>query len=150
VTIDAGCEFCHIVAAEQPARMVLQSDEVIAFFPLRPATLGHTLVVPTTHIPDIWRLDDDTAATLAHATMRVARAAGEALSPDGLNVIQSNGSIATQTVAHLHVHVVPRWAGDAMGPIWPIDSMPADRDENEIFRERQALQAIRDAMKSYP
>lgn len=128
----------------------MRADQVIAFFPLQPATLGHTLVVPTSHIPDIWALDDDTAATLAHATMRVARAAGEALSPDGLNIIQSNGSAATQTVGHLHVHVVPRWAGDAMGPIWPIDSTGADRGDKEIFRECQALQAIRDVMKSYP
>jgi hypothetical protein len=59
----------------------MRADQVIAFFPLQPATLGHTLVVPTSHIPDIWALDDDIAFTLAHATMRVARAVGEALSP---------------------------------------------------------------------
>jgi histidine triad (HIT) family protein len=149
VTIQEGCDFCQIVAEDEPARIVMRDDQVIAFFPLQPATLGHTLVVPTSHIPNIWTLDDDTAATLAHATMRVARAAGEALSPDGLNIIQSNGSSATQTVQHVHVHVVPRWAGDAMGPIWPTDSMPADRGEGQLLRETQALQAIRDAMESY-
>jgi histidine triad (HIT) family protein len=149
VNIKEGCDFCQIVAEEEPARMVMRADQVVAFFPLQPATVGHTLVVPTSHIPDIWALDDDTAATLAHATMRVARAAGEALSPDGLNIIQSNGSAATQTVQHLHVHVVPRWVGDAMGPIWPLASTPAGRGDKEILSESQALQAIRDAMKSY-
>lgn len=125
----------------------MQGERVIAFFPLEPATLGHTLVVPTNHIPDIWALDDAMAATLALATLCVARAAGEALSPDGLNIIQSNGAAATQTVQHLHIHVVPRWGKDAMGRIWPPESISVERSESEIARESEALQAIRDAIK---
>jgi histidine triad (HIT) family protein len=147
VTFQEGCDFCEIVAKEELARIVMRSERAIAFFPLEPATLGHTLVIPTTHIPDIWALDDATASTLAHATLSVARAVREALSPDGLNIIQSNGAAATQTVQHLHVHVVPRWEGDAMGRIWPPESIAGERSEGEIVCEGKALQAIRDALK---
>jgi histidine triad (HIT) family protein len=147
VTFHEGCDFCEIVAKEEPARIVWRSSTVIAFFPLEPATLGHTLVIPTEHIPDIWGLDEATAIRLTQATLRVAEAVRTAVSPDGLNLIQSNGAAATQTVDHLHVHVVPRWNGDAMGHIWPSEPEDPERSEGDMAREGKALQAIRDAMR---
>ena len=89
------------------------------FLPDRPATRGHVLVVPDDHVTDIWSLPQGAARNLASEVLRVAGAARDALRPDGLNVIQSNGLAATQTVDHLHVHVVPRWSTDDMGEIWP-------------------------------
>lgn len=100
-------------------RVVYRDDHAVAFFPLRPATFGHTLVVPRRHIPDIWELPEQTAVHLSRAVLRVAAALRAAVTPDGLNIIQSSGAAATQTVPHLHMHLVPRWAADAMGPIWP-------------------------------
>lgn len=145
----AGCDFCEIVAKEEPARIVWRSPEIIAFFPLDPATLGHTLVIPADHIPEIWGLDEVTATRLAHVTLGVARAVKTAVAPHGMNLIQSNGAAATQTVSHLHVHVVPRWRGDAMGPIWPSESGDVERRAYEESREGEALQAIRDALKDW-
>lgn len=121
ITADADCDFCEIVRHQEYAREVLRNERVLAFFPLEPATLGHTMIVPTQHLANIWHLDDATAGVLATATLDVAHAIRDALRPDGLNIIQSNGEAATQTVGHLHVHVVPRWHDDAMGPIWPED-----------------------------
>lgn len=100
------------------AREVYRDDHAVAFFPLQPASLGHTLVVPRRHIPDIWALPEQTAAHLSRTVLRVAAALRTAVAPDGLNIIQSSGAAATQTVPHLHAHLVPRWAADAMGPIW--------------------------------
>ncbi|WP_062906450.1 HIT family protein [Mycobacterium avium] len=142
-----GCDFCEIVRKEEPARIVMRDQHVIAFFPTSPATLGHTLVVPTNHIPDIWALDDATATALTSATLRVARAVRAALLPEGLNIIQSNGAAATQTVQHLHVHVVPRWAGDPMGRIWPDEATSIQSTISEELRESEALRAIQDAIK---
>ena len=113
------CPFCAIIMGEGWAREVYRDDHAVAFFPLRPATLGHTLVVPRRHIPDIWELPEADAACLSRTVLRVATALRAAVTPDGLNIIQSSGAAATQTVPHLHVHLVPRWAADAMGPIWP-------------------------------
>lgn len=116
---DTSCPFCAIIMGEGPARVVYRDDHAVAFFPLRPATFGHTLVVPRRHIPDIWKLPEQTAAHLSRAVLRGAAALRAAVAPDGLNIIQSSGAAATQTVPHLHAHLVPRWAADAMGPIWP-------------------------------
>lgn len=113
------CPFCAIIMGEGWAREIYRDDHAVAFFPLRPATLGHTLVVPRRHIPDIWELPEADAACLSRTVLRVATALRAAVTPDGLNIIQSSGAAATQTVPHLHVHLVPRWAADAMGPIWP-------------------------------
>jgi diadenosine tetraphosphate (Ap4A) HIT family hydrolase len=77
------------------------------------------LVIPREHIEDVWSLDGVTAQVLADAVLVIARAVRQAFEPEGLNIIQSNGEAATQTVPHIHVHVVPRWHGDDMGPIWP-------------------------------
>lgn len=114
-----SCPFCAIIMGEGWAREVYRDDHAMAFFPLRPAALGHTLVVPRRHIPDIWELPEADAACLSRTVLRVATALRAAVTPDGLNIIQSSGAAATQTVPHLHVHLVPRWAADAMGPIWP-------------------------------
>lgn len=114
------CPFCEIVRrGDADAREVFRDENVVAFFPTDPATLGHTLIIPTEHIPDIWSLDEESAEYLSVASLKVARAVREALQPDGLNIIQSNGEVATQSVFHLHVHVVPRWIGDGMGDFWP-------------------------------
>lgn len=116
---DTSCPFCAIIMGEGWAREVYRDDYAVAFFPLQPAFLGHTLVVPRRHISGIWALPEQTAAHLSRAVLRVAAALRAAVAPDGLNIIQSSGAAATQTVPHLHVHLVPRWAPDAMGPIWP-------------------------------
>lgn len=116
---DTSCPFCAIIMGEGWAREVYRDDHAMAFFPLCPATLGHTLVVPRRQIPDIWELPEQTAVHLSRAVLRVAAALRAAVAPDGLNIIQSSGAAATQTVPHLHMHLVPRWTVDAMGPIWP-------------------------------
>lgn len=119
-TGDPDCPFCEIIGRDDPdAREVYRDEHVVAFFPPEPATLGHTLLVPRRHLPDIWSLDERTAAHLSRVTLGLSHAIRRALEPQGLNIIQSNGEVATQTVFHLHVHLVPRWTDDAMGPIWP-------------------------------
>lgn len=115
----ADCPFCRIVAGTSDARIVFQDEDVVAFFPTEPATLGHTLIIPRVHRRDIWSLEASEAAPLVNATLGIAHAVRRAMKPDGLNVINSAGSAASQTVFHFHVHVVPRWEGDTIGEIWP-------------------------------
>ena len=138
---DPGCEFCEIIANEEPAREVLRTASVVAFFPLNPATLGHTLIVPRDHIPDIWSLDEPTAHEVTDATLRIAHAVKKAIPMDGMNIIQSNGEAATQSVFHLHVHVVPRQADDEIGRIWPPETTWSESVKDA------AWERIRDAAK---
>jgi diadenosine tetraphosphate (Ap4A) HIT family hydrolase len=130
---DSECAFCRIITGHEPARVVLRTPEIVAFFPTEPATLGHTLVVPTDHIEDAWALHDRTAGTLAQAALRVAHAVRNVVHPDGLNFIQSNGRAATQTVPHLHVHVLPRWGDDPVGDFWPLRPSVSDAQQDELM-----------------
>lgn len=133
-TNDPDCPFCEIVQRDDPdAREVYRDQHVVAFFPHNPATLGHTLVIPRIHVPDIWTLDRSTAEQLADATTRLAAAVKRAVNPDGLNVIQSNGSAASQTVFHLHIHLVPRWEGDPIGHIWPPESNYSEKEMDDAW-----------------
>ncbi|MEZ5378225.1 MAG: HIT domain-containing protein [Acidimicrobiales bacterium] len=143
-TNDPDCPFCVIIAGEDPeARVIFRTDSVVAFFPTEPATLGHTLLVPRRHIPDIWALDATAGAQLAAAAVGLAGAIRRSIEPDGLNLIQSNGEAATQTVMHLHIHLVPRWENDAIGRIWPKETNYSegakDRAWDRLRRECESI-----------
>jgi histidine triad (HIT) family protein len=117
---DANCEFCAIAQGkDRSAEVVCEGADWIAFFPLNPATPGHTLVIPRRHVADLWRVDPALGAQLMAAVIRVGQAIDKALKPEGMNLISSAGATAEQTVFHLHLHVVPRWRRDGFGPIWP-------------------------------
>ena len=103
------CVFCRIVARQEPAEIVREWPETIAIVPLNPVTPGHLLVIPAEHVTDA--LDDPVVAA---STMY--RAAELAQRP--CNIITSAGAAATQTVFHLHVHVVPRASGDGLALPW--------------------------------
>ena len=128
----AGCQFCAIGNGEAPARIVWQDRLALAFLPLNPAAKGHVLVVPRRHVRDLWDLDTDLATHLTRSVLTVARGVRRVLQPEGLNIIHSTGAAATQTVWHVHVHVVPRWRDDDMGPIWPSSSPAAQAAEQEV------------------
>lgn len=128
-TGEADCPFCEIIRNEDTdVREIYRDENVVAFFPIEPAVLGHILVVPKEHFEDIWSLPEKVAAALARVSLRISRVVRDAVAAEGLNIIQSNGAVATQTIFHLHVHIVPRHQGDKMGRIWPEDT---DFDESE-------------------
>jgi len=125
------CPFCAVVKGEDPnARVLYRDQNVTAFFPLMPATRGHTLVVPNRHVADHVDLTDTESRQLGSAVRRTARAVRSAVSPDGINIIQSTGSAATQTVPHVHFHVVPRWNSDNVMLAWP-DRAAEDQDAQD-------------------
>ncbi len=140
---DASCSFCRIAKGEdQSAEVVCEDHDWVAFFPLEPATPGHTLVIPRLHVADLWETEPPLASELMNAVVRVGRAINSALSPEGMNLITSAGAAAEQTIFHLHLHVVPRWRRDEFGPIWPTGSRFEDASIDRIAdRIRAACQA---------
>lgn len=129
------CDFCAIARGDDPSvEMVCESDEWVAFFPLEPATPGHTLVIPRRHVVDLWSADPQLGAVLMTAVIQVGRAIDASLSPEGMNLISSAGQTAEQTVFHLHLHVVPRWNRDGFGQIWPAKSRFEDSDLEEVAK----------------
>jgi histidine triad (HIT) family protein len=106
------CPFCKMGRHELDHVAVLEDKEVLAIMDLYPATPGHVLVFPKQHIATLYQMPPDLGARIMTTTIAVAKAIKEKLSPDGLNLIQSDEVAAGQTVSHFHLHIVPRYRGD--------------------------------------
>jgi histidine triad (HIT) family protein len=125
---DPDCLFCKIVAGELPATIVAEDERTVAFMDINPATRGHALVVPRTHAKDLLQIDPEELQAVAVASQRLARKAVENLGADGVNLINSCGAVAWQTVFHFHMHVIPRYEDDPLRLPW----RPAPGDMDEI------------------
>lgn len=111
---DTGqCVFCRIVKLEASAARVYEDDEVLVFMDKAPFNIGHALVIPKKHYAFLTEMSDEETARLFTVTNRVVKAVFRAVKADGVNIAQSNGRAASQDIFHVHVHVVPRFEGDA-------------------------------------
>ncbi len=129
-----GCVFCAIAAGDVPASMVARDDDVAAFLDARPVFKGHVLVVPRAHVPTLSDMPVAALGTLFAAVQRIARAVEAGLGADGTFVAMNNK--VSQSVPHLHVHVVPRKKKDGLrGFFWPRVAY-ADDAEREAFAAR--------------
>ncbi len=124
---DPDCLFCKIVAGELPATVVDEDERTVAFMDINPATRGHALVVSRAHTADLLEVSDGDLEACALAARRLAARMKERLGADGINLLNSCGSVAWQTVFHFHVHVVPRYADDPLRLPWT--PTPGDADE---------------------
>src|SRR4051812_42353929 len=124
---DPDCLFCKIAAGEIPATRVREDERTIAFMDINPATRGHVLVIPREHAADLLDVGSEDLAACLVAAQELARRAKERLGADGVNLLNSCGRAAWQTVSHFHVHVIPRYAGDPLRLPWT--PAPGDRDE---------------------
>ena len=132
---DPDCIFCKIVAGELPARIVDEDDRTIAFLDIAPATRGHALVIPRTHSRDLFEADPEDVRAVAAAAQRLAGRIRERLGADGVNLLNSSGQAAWQTVFHLHMHVIPRYRDDPLRLPW----IPSEGDSAEIDAAAQDL-----------
>jgi histidine triad (HIT) family protein len=128
------CVFCRIINREAPALRVRSFLDAIVIVPLGPVVEGHRLVIPRAHVADFTEDPDVSAATMRCAAIYARDIGGDA------NLITSRGAAATQTIHHLHIHVVPRRAGDGLALPWdptpPLE--PRQERENEWSTNRAA------------
>jgi histidine triad (HIT) family protein len=109
---------CQIVAGELDAAVVLRTEDVVAFLDHRPVFKGHVLVAPVRHVDTLLDLPADLITPLLSQVQRVAAALVDALDAQGTFVAINN--VVSQSIPHLHVHVVPRTKGDGLrGFFWP-------------------------------
>jgi histidine triad (HIT) family protein len=132
---DPDCTFCRIVAGDLPATIVDEDERTVSFMDIAPATRGHSLVVPRAHAADLLSVDADDLCAVAEASQRLASRVIGRLGADGVNLINSTGAAAWQTVFHYHVHVIPRYEGDPLRLPW----IPAAGDPEEIAAAAQEL-----------
>lgn len=122
------CIFCKIVAGELPATIVDEDQRTISFMDIQPASRGHALVIPRAHAQDIHAIERADLEAVAVASQRLAAKALQNLGAIGVNLLNSNGAAAWQSVFHFHMHVIPRYEGDPLRLPW----VPGDGDVDEI------------------
>lgn len=105
------CIFCAIVAGDLPATRIAQTQSALAFMDINPATRGHALVIPKTHATDLLEIGQPDLEHCMVLAREIAARAVDRLGADGVNILNSCGVAAWQTVFHFHVHVVPRYLG---------------------------------------
>jgi histidine triad (HIT) family protein len=132
---DPDCIFCKIVAGELPATIISEDERTVSFMDIAPATRGHALVIPRTHTVDLLSVDAEDLQAVALAAQRLATRAKQRLRADGVNLLNSCGAAAWQTVFHFHVHVIPRYADDPLKLPW----IPTQGNPQEIAAAAQEL-----------
>lgn len=138
------CAFCAIVRGEAAAEVVFEDEETVAFLDHKPLLPGHVLVVPRAHVATLAVLPDELVAPFFGTVRRMARAVEAGMAAEG-SFVAINNTIS-QSVPHLHVHVVPRWKGDGLFStkmIWkrmPYESEAARHAVAEKIRRAAASQ----------
>jgi histidine triad (HIT) family protein len=124
------CIFCKVLRGEIPSEGIYSDEHAVSVMDINPWTRGHAVVFPRKHAVNLFEIDDDELGHVAVAAKRVATMMRDTLDCDGVNLLQSNGSAAWQTIFHLHFHVIPRYDGDPLQlPVRPQPAEPAELAE---------------------
>jgi histidine triad (HIT) family protein len=135
----ADCAFCEVMAGQRPAETVFADDHVVAFLDHRPVFKGHVLVVPREHVVTLIDLPGPAVGPFFERVQRVTRGVTIGMGADGSFVAINN--VVSQSVAHLHVHVVPRRRKDGLrGFFWP--RLRYDSDDETAATARRIRDAI--------
>jgi histidine triad (HIT) family protein len=125
------CIFCAISNRTASAEVVQADDHTLAFLDISPATRGHTLVIPRRHSANLLEIEPEDLERVAVMAQTVAKRMPDALGCDGVNLLNSCGMAAWQTVFHFHMHVIPRYEDDPLKLPW-VPGAPADEDFAQI------------------
>lgn len=106
---DPSCIFCKIITGEIPSKKVYEDESCFAFMDIAPFEKGHTLVVPKHHAEFLTDLSAEYLTDLILTAQKIAGHLVKTLPCDGFNLLQNNGVCASQTVPHVHFHIIPRW-----------------------------------------
>jgi len=129
---DPSCLFCRIVAGEIPSNRIDEDEHTVTFMDINPATRGHALVVPRRHYRDLLEIAPDDLAAVAATAQRIAVRVKERLGADGVNLLNSCGAAAWQTVFHFHMHVIPRYSDDPIRDSLKLPWVPAAGNADDI------------------
>ena len=137
---DPNCRFCQIVAGDESAHVVLEDEVSVGFLDNRPLFPGHTLLVPRDHHETLADLPDDLVGPMFANAQRLSVAVPSAMKKPGSFVALNN--VVSQSVPHLHVHVVPRVRKDGLrGFFWPRTKYESEDQMREVAaRVRMALE----------
>ena len=128
--------FERILHRELPAALVFEDELTFAFMDAGQLNPGHVLVATRHPFETLLDADEQAVAALFRTVHRVARAVQDAFQPEGMTILQANKAAGWQTVPHLHVHVLPRFADDGVGLVWPRKNPPMEELQRLAARIR--------------
>lgn len=128
------CIFCQIIHGQLESRLVFESEEALAFLDINPLAPGHTVVIPKAHVERLEDLPAEQIGPLFEAVRLVTTKVQQAMNVEATTVGINNGRASGQAIPHLHVHIVPRRAGDGGGSIHSIVHSDGSLGLNEIHR----------------
>ena len=131
---DPDCIFCSIVAGKIPCFKLYENESTLAFMDINPASEGHALVIPKAHDANVHDISESAIIATVLTAKKIAAALNKTLDPDGLNLLQCNGTGAAQSVMHFHMHVLPRKNGDNLKLNWGLE--PGNMEDIGKLAER--------------
>lgn len=131
--------FDKILDGEIPCHRVYEDDHVLAFLDIGPLSRGHILVIPKERKAQIHELSDEAAAAMGRVLPRLARAVLAATGAKAYNILQNNGTAASQVVEHVHFHIIPRYASSGLGLVWNSSHLDEEEAGRLLADLRKAL-----------
>ncbi|MEK7514525.1 MAG: HIT family protein [Patescibacteria group bacterium] len=132
------CVFCSIIKKEILARIVYETDEILAFLDHHPNNPGHVLVIPKLHYENIYNTPEEVLHPLISGVKRVSVAVKAGVNAEGVNISVNNEKAAGQLVFHVHFHIIPRFSKDGLGP-WPGKRVPEEKMDEVAKHIREKL-----------
>lgn len=133
---DSNCLFCKLANGEIPTNTLYEDDMFRVIFDLSPATKGHAIILPKEHYRNLYELSDEVAAKVMLVAKKLATVMTEIFEAEGFNLIQNNNECAGQTIFHFHLHLVPRYEGDAVNKFWT----PSEADGEMLAKWSSQIQ----------
>lgn len=128
------CIFCKIIKGELPSTKIYEDETTLAFLDIHPVNIGHILVIPKEHFPNIYETPDEILSDMMIASKKIAIALKEAMKADGVNVTMNNNHAAGQLIFHSHLHIIPRFSNDGF-ELWH-GKRPYQEGEKEMVAEK--------------
>lgn len=129
---DENCIFCKLANGEIPTSTLYEDEDFRVILDANPASKGHALIIPKEHYANLYELDDELASKVIVLAKKMITKLAGILECDGYNLVQNNGETAGQTVFHFHLHLIPRYKGDAVGIGWKPGKL-TEGDKEEIL-----------------
>jgi histidine triad (HIT) family protein len=139
--VDPDCIFCKVVARGLPAIVLEEDERTLAFMDINPGTRGHALVIPRSHSQDLLAIGPEDLQATVQSAQRLAARMKDRLGCDGVNLLNSCGADAWQTVFHFHIHVIPRYKDDPARDALRLPWIPAPGDMDDIKAVAEELTA---------
>lgn len=127
------CLFCRIARREFPAQIIHEDMHTVAFLDIDPRAKGHSVVVPKRHAETVLDLHGGDTGTVFSAVRETVALLKKTLSPDGFTIGINHGHAAGQAIAHLHIHIIPRYIGDKGGSMHTVVTNPPTETVEEVF-----------------